>query len=253
MNSSLFCLKQIVGIIFGMLFLLTSAQAASFDCGKAASKVEKIICAEPDLSQFDESLSMIYQKTLGTVRNPAELKRKQVTWMREVRNLCTDRACLEKVYRNRLAGLAELLVVTAADEESDCATTGSEDFPEQGVLVFLNDHGVYHVEDGDSEAADELLVWNKNTKGICFSISTVNNYHTCSLDGKATAVGNNKYSYIRDTCHVIFIFTEHEVQVKVTGLDEWGGNVCKPEGCGMNAAIYTAIYKKSNKVFKRGY
>ena len=88
---------------FLLLIMAGNIHPASFDCGKAATEVEKIICAEPDLSQFDESLSMIYQKTLGTVRNPAELKRKQVTWMREVRNLCTDRACLEKVYRNRLA------------------------------------------------------------------------------------------------------------------------------------------------------
>ena len=34
--------------------------AASFDCGKAASEVEKIICGDDELSRLDESLNKAY-------------------------------------------------------------------------------------------------------------------------------------------------------------------------------------------------
>jgi ankyrin repeat protein/uncharacterized protein len=127
-----------------------------------------------------------------------------------------------------------------------CARPGDEDFPDQGVLVFLNHHAVQHVKGRNSEAADELLVWNKNPEQMCFFITTVStNFHTCSLGGKATAVRSNEYSYSQNKCNVIFIFTEDKVKVNVTGL-------CKDSGCGM-ASIDSATYKKTNKVFEAGH
>jgi ankyrin repeat protein/uncharacterized protein len=132
-------------------------------------------------------------------------------------------------------------------EGSACATPGDEDFPEEGVLVFLNGHAVHYGRNGKSEAADELLVWNKDPEEMCFFITTVStDYHTCSLGGKATAVKSNEYSYSQNKCHIIFIFTEAKVKVTVTGL-------CKDSACGMNASIDSATYKITNKVFESGH
>ncbi len=128
-----------------------------------------------------------------------------------------------------------------------CATPGDEDFPEQGVLVFQGERAAHHVRRGNSEAANELLVWNKNANEMCFFITTVSTgYNTCSLGGKATAVRNNEYSYSQNQCHVMFIFTDDKVKVNVTGL-------CKDSGCGTNASIDSATYKKSNKEFEKGH
>jgi hypothetical protein len=139
-----------------------------------------------------------------------------------------------------------------------CATPGDDDFPEQGVLTFLNDHAVFHVHDGETETADVLQVWNKRPKEMCFYITTVsNNYHTCSIGGKATAVSENEYSYAENKCHVILTFTEDEAKVEVIGSER--RNFCTREdldednGCGLNTYIPSATYKKSNKAFERGY
>ncbi len=40
------------------------AQAASFDCGKAKTRVEKLICANAELSKLDEQLSREYKAAL---------------------------------------------------------------------------------------------------------------------------------------------------------------------------------------------
>ena len=114
-------------LIFGTFFLLIMAgniDAASFDCGKAATEVEKIICGDQGLSQLDERLSKTYQEVLRSVHGTADLKREQTNWLREVRNLCTDGPCLEKAYRDRLAVLEKLLPVTIAGEESADASDG---------------------------------------------------------------------------------------------------------------------------------
>jgi len=49
-----------------LLALLPGAvRAASFDCAKAAAKVEKAICADQDLSRLDERMAAAYKKQLG--------------------------------------------------------------------------------------------------------------------------------------------------------------------------------------------
>jgi len=53
----------------------------------------------------------------------------QAKWLCEVCNLCSDSACLEKAYRNRLAVLGKRLPVTIAGEDS-AAETDCTDRPE---------------------------------------------------------------------------------------------------------------------------
>jgi uncharacterized protein len=101
--------QSIAGLIIAVLLAPGMSLAASFDCNRATTVVEKLICAEPGLSQLDESLSKTYQEVLRSVADPAGLKQEQAKWLREVRNLCTDSVCLEKEYRNRLAVLEKLL------------------------------------------------------------------------------------------------------------------------------------------------
>src|ERR1044072_9484180 len=48
----------LLGLI--VLALASPAAAASFDCGKARTKVEKLICADPQLSRQDSELAAAY-------------------------------------------------------------------------------------------------------------------------------------------------------------------------------------------------
>lgn len=52
-------MKTLISLFF-ILGLGQVAQAASFDCAKAASKSEKQICANPTLSALDEELAKVY-------------------------------------------------------------------------------------------------------------------------------------------------------------------------------------------------
>lgn len=112
---------KIHDLILGAFFLLIIAgnsHAASFDCGKAVSEVEKLICGDEEHAQLDDGLSKTYRKVLRSAADPASLKREQTKWLREARDKCADSACLEKEYRNRLAALKKFLTATRAGEES---------------------------------------------------------------------------------------------------------------------------------------
>lgn len=80
------------------------AGAASFDCGKAATPVEKKICADPALSKADEELAAAYRAALAVTLDPASLRREQREWLqsRDRPDITHDYL---KAYSNRIAGL----------------------------------------------------------------------------------------------------------------------------------------------------
>lgn len=65
------------------------ASGASFDCKKAATPVEKAICANPELSELDSTLGVYYSQAMAKLApDPRdELRRGQRTWL-QARNAC---------------------------------------------------------------------------------------------------------------------------------------------------------------------
>ena len=77
--------------------------SASFDCGKAGSHVEKLICAEPLLSLLDETLALNYglMLTVDVGRSGKALRAEQLGWL-ALRNRCRDVQCLIRSYSARI-------------------------------------------------------------------------------------------------------------------------------------------------------
>ncbi len=89
------------------LAFASQSGAASFDCAKAKSKIEKAICADPKLSQFDEDLNRYYTTALEALKDGAScLKNDERQWVKTARDKCGPKAdCLTKAYLGRLATL----------------------------------------------------------------------------------------------------------------------------------------------------
>lgn len=95
------------------LFVLSGlgavCQAASFDCTKAATPTEKMICSNQRISDLDEYLGRYYYGARAQLgRGATCLVPTQRDWLRNVRNACKDKACLENAYLQRLAELDPL-------------------------------------------------------------------------------------------------------------------------------------------------
>lgn len=86
-------------------FFSTSSFAASFDCKKAASLVEKAICSNPTLSKLDDSLAKAYKQALNKASDQASLQAEQRAWLSKVRNPCRNEHCIQEAYQVRLAEL----------------------------------------------------------------------------------------------------------------------------------------------------
>ncbi|MDP2832525.1 MAG: lysozyme inhibitor LprI family protein [Pseudomonadota bacterium] len=101
--------KRWMGLVLCLTF--GQVQAASFDCGKAGTKVEKLICADDELSKLDEVLATAYADALKSP-DPASLKTEQKAWLK-VRNRCADVACIQAAYRQRTEALSQALLPPA--------------------------------------------------------------------------------------------------------------------------------------------
>ena len=88
----------------------------SFNCDKATTVVEKLICADEDLAQLDVELNQVYREVLEQVEEPQKLKEEQLQWLKS-RNRCEDRQCVQLQYVQRLDQLRRSLTNQAKPEK----------------------------------------------------------------------------------------------------------------------------------------
>jgi uncharacterized protein YecT (DUF1311 family) len=82
-----------------------SVAAPGFDCGKASTMVEKMICADPRLSALDAKLAQSYKVSLASAADPQTLRSEQRAWLASVRNRCPDPECIAQAYGSRIASV----------------------------------------------------------------------------------------------------------------------------------------------------
>ena len=64
MNNKIISGMKCILTLIGWLVMALPVQAASFDCAKEATKVEKLICADDKASRTDENVELAYLRAL---------------------------------------------------------------------------------------------------------------------------------------------------------------------------------------------
>ena len=88
-------------ILIFVIPLTISLFGASFDCSKAKTNVEKMICSDKELSVMDENLSKVFKEAIKYTKEKNQLKNEQFAWMKK-RNGCKDVKCLIDSYHLQL-------------------------------------------------------------------------------------------------------------------------------------------------------
>jgi uncharacterized protein YecT (DUF1311 family) len=82
--------------------------APSFDCSKASSVVEKLICSTPELATADAEMATFYKKNIAASgSDSAPIRLGQRAFVAK-RNQCSTVACVAEAYRARYEELAQL-------------------------------------------------------------------------------------------------------------------------------------------------
>lgn len=99
----------VIAVFLTYIFSFTHTQAASFDCTKANTKIEKLICSNDELSKLDEEMSNLYRTKISQTTNKHNLSQEQRHWLNQVRNICMDIDCLIASYKSRIKELTSSL------------------------------------------------------------------------------------------------------------------------------------------------
>lgn len=81
---------------------------ASFDCEKASTAIEGMICGNAELANLDVRTSAAYKEVRDGAEDRAAMQREQVEWLKQTRNLCKTPECLFRVYTERADDLEQL-------------------------------------------------------------------------------------------------------------------------------------------------
>jgi len=147
------------------LVLTPWAWAATFDCDKASTFVEKVICSDLRLTNLDDQLGRLYKDALAASSNSGALKAEQKAWLSS-RNQCKDSDCIMKAYDDRISVLGAM----SAPAKSGDVT------------------GTYKMK--DRGAAGVVLVQQTTNGRIKFYINATYRTNTGELSGEVPLSGD---------------------------------------------------------------
>lgn len=89
------------------------AGAASFDCAKAKSPMEKLICSDAPLSALDEQLNTAFKEAITRSKARPQLVQWQREWLKSYEvTQCKDARCLAQEFSGRIALLRSVAPAT---------------------------------------------------------------------------------------------------------------------------------------------
>lgn len=182
MNGNIKRIEWIAAAILCCLLLSAPAQAASFDCAKASSKVEKLICSDVEISRLDNDLSELYRKTSKENRQyQAILVSEQRAWLKK-RNRCANADCLRNHYMQRISEIDSYMLVMSKNDElcSHMVRLFNEDLKKlirasdsheefQNIPwepVNVSDKYISQFLDDDPDLKDEGALFDLNNDGV---------------------------------------------------------------------------------------
>lgn len=196
-------MRRVLGLALMAIFgFLSEAWAASFDCGKASTPIEKAVCADSALSEMDGLLGKAYKSALASAQDRSGLKAEQKGWLAQ-RDQCHDVVCLKSVYQARITALQTSSAVR------------------NGIT------GTYKVKNDRDSFYGEVQVLKVAEDKIKFSMNVVYRMNTGELSGEIPLIGNGAvYSDAEwGECTVRFTFVERRLEVIQKG------------GCGMGLNV----------------
>ncbi len=225
----------VVAISLGLAGTL-SVEAASFDCAKSTTKVEKLICEDRQLSYQDEKLNLIYRAALNKSQKTDDLRQGQRKWLSE-RDLCQGINCLQQSYASRISELALSLDAVRNTNDENAACNAVADYANRGelselyVTVEKNDlpaiqknfsnlpgvTGYWYVDFDNDGARDPIVVETagtghyaslaaKSSRYANVYISLENAYEEAEFDISIIAVSGKYYVLSRDEDRLIRMF-----------------------------------------------
>lgn len=256
-------------ILVGIAFFVTvdCCAAASFDCGKASTAVEKLICANKELSELDEKLSLEYEKQLKWMADldkkvaektkqdkkwslESQNRGRQREWLALERNSCLTADCLKVEYQARLSDFDYRQAKTEGGARFDLLPT-SPTIPKQVLGVYtqitdltsVNTEGTGFEKYGEHEDYVKIFETEDGKASVELWL-TFGNSHLCRLEGVGVWKENHIEVYEKSEYNDFPCRLRLYSDGKVVLLRDPGG-ICTQMSCGARGSLDRSKLNKS--------
>jgi uncharacterized protein len=175
---TLVCMRILPLLAVFLVLPLASAKAASFDCKKATTRIEKTVCGDPELSKADERLAAAVASATVVSLSPLALRAEQAEWLRE-RDKETNVKKLREIYQLRNDALDKqiaawrtarqdvpldqarksCLLSPESEADTPCTVTAFETIPGDPVLRYQ----LQAYKDGELQLASGIVIFRPST------------------------------------------------------------------------------------------
>ncbi|MCE5244054.1 MAG: lysozyme inhibitor LprI family protein [Syntrophobacteraceae bacterium] len=138
------------------LAAMNAARAAGFDCSKASTEAERLICSDQQLSALDDRLSEAWRQAWKKSADREALKKAQQEWIKNGRDVCQDVPCMQKAYETRIASLTNPEDQNSAQPQVQANTTPQE------MLDEANRQFTFRKQPINPLSLKELYPWNSD-------------------------------------------------------------------------------------------
>ncbi|MBC8008151.1 MAG: hypothetical protein H7X76_08920 [Prolixibacteraceae bacterium] len=88
-----------------LAFAVCTPVQAAFDCSRAKSNAEKLLCSNPRLAVADERMALAFRGAIHRGVDRRLLMETQRDWINDARDICNDVECMLKAYEERISEL----------------------------------------------------------------------------------------------------------------------------------------------------
>ncbi|MBK6854163.1 MAG: DUF1311 domain-containing protein [Burkholderiales bacterium] len=192
--------------------------AASFDCGKARTTVERLICSNPIVSALDDSLALAYTQALELASDADELRRQQRDWLSKRRNICTTIECLLHVYGRRLEDIEDLNRWIPVPPLATTPLTAAENAACQNVVDYANNSNLRDLRVQTNYPLPNALEFDE-IFGSSLGIYDFNSYWSIDIDDDGTL--DHMLVAIRDGMSAIAVARRNVKGAKTEIVDDF--------------------------------
>jgi uncharacterized protein len=174
----------------------------NFDCTKATTPDEKLVCSDEVLSALDVQVADAYKKTLKLTQEKAFLRETHQAWIKNEHQLCATKACLMQSYQRRLTELSNPDWLKKWSPSFDCNAANT---PDESLICSDETLSALDVQmaeaykrvlslTSDREALKATQIdWIKNDRELCSSKYCLMN----SYQKRLVALSNPAWTYVR--------------------------------------------------------
>ena len=194
-------LSVLVGISVFLFAFSTKTHSASFDCKKAKSVNEHLICDDAELSKLDNEAALAYKEALRKASNPKGLVANQREAWRHREKECSSKACLVEWFSQRQTYLSAtpsqpIAQSPSSDRPSALLATAQKALKEKDYALAFNLFKPL-AEQGNSEAQANLGLMYELGQGTEKDFFEAFKWYRSAADqGTAWAQANLGFAYI---------------------------------------------------------